>query len=281
VTANILLCCDLDRTLLPNGPQPDDPAALPRFRRIAARPEIRLAYVTGRSRGLVERAVARWDLPVPDAVAADVGTTIYDVGPENLWRPWPDWRDEIAQDWHGRTPGDIARALADLPALTPQPQDRQGPFKLCYTAPPDTDAAALTEAARERLSGLGVTAETIWSVDETGPIGLLDILPARATKQGAIAFLMRRLGFAPERTLFAGDSGNDLAALTGPFRAVLVANATEAVRDEARRLAREAGSHDILYMARGGFLGMNGNYAAGVLEGLTHFFPETAAWMAP
>ncbi|MGE4529068.1 MAG: HAD-IIB family hydrolase [Rhodospirillaceae bacterium] len=277
----LLLCCDLDRTLLPNGPQPDDPAALPRFRRVAARPEVSLAYVTGRSRALVERAMARWSLPPPDVVVADVGTTIYDVGPHAAWRAWEDWRAEIARDWRGRTPAEIAAALAGLDALTPQPEERQGPFKLCYTAPPDTDAAALAAAARARLDALGVAAEVVWSVDETGPIGLLDVLPARATKQGAVNFLSRRRGVPAERVLFAGDSGNDLAALTGGFPAVLVANATEAVRAEAMRLAHASGTSDILYMARGGFLGMNGNYAAGILEGLAHFFPESAAWMDP
>jgi hypothetical protein len=42
---------------------------------------------------------------------------------------------------------------------------------------------------------------------------------------------------------------------------------------------RESGHRDTLYLAQGSFLGMNGNYAAGVLEGLAHFFPETAAWL--
>ena len=32
-------------------------------------------------------------------------------------------------------------------------------------------------------------------------------------------------------------------------------------------------------MAKGDFLGMNGHYSAGILEGLVHFFPGTRAWM--
>jgi hypothetical protein len=35
-----------------------------------------------------------------------------------------------------------------------------------------------------------------------------------------------------------------------------------------------------LYLPRGNYLGMNGNYAAGVLEGLVHFIPETGGMMA-
>ncbi|MFZ4666042.1 MAG: haloacid dehalogenase, partial [Prochlorotrichaceae cyanobacterium] len=34
-----------------------------------------------------------------------------------------------------------------------------------------------------------------------------------------------------------------------------------------------------LYLARGGFLGMNGNYSAGILEGIAHYHPDTQQWM--
>ncbi len=35
-----------------------------------------------------------------------------------------------------------------------------------------------------------------------------------------------------------------------------------------------------LYLSEGNFYGTNGNYAAGVLEGLVHFFPETEKFIA-
>ena len=34
-----------------------------------------------------------------------------------------------------------------------------------------------------------------------------------------------------------------------------------------------------LYLAHGGFLGMNGNYSAGILEGVAHYHPDTRLWM--
>ena len=40
---HILICTDLDRTLLPNGSQPESPLARPRFRALAARPEVSIA----------------------------------------------------------------------------------------------------------------------------------------------------------------------------------------------------------------------------------------------
>jgi hypothetical protein len=90
---------------------------------------------------------------------------------------------------------------------------------------------------------------------------------------------MRREGFAPENSVFAGDSGNDLPVLSSSLRTVLVANAAEEVREEALHLSATRGTSDSLYLARGDFLGMNGNYSAGILEGVAHFLPETLAWM--
>ena len=47
----------------------------------------------------------------------------------------------------------------------------------------------------------------------------------------------------------------------------------------SREQAAELGNSDQLFVARGGFMGMNGNYSAGILEGLVYFFPETSRWI--
>jgi 3-deoxy-D-manno-octulosonate 8-phosphate phosphatase KdsC-like HAD superfamily phosphatase len=107
----------------------------------------------------------------------------------------------------------------------------------------------------------------------------LDVLPERATKLHAIQFLMRQNGFFKDETIFAGDSGNDLPVLTSGLQAVLVRNAPDEVRRAALREVQSKGLSGSLYLAQGGFLGMNGNYAAGVLEGLAHFVPATQEWM--
>jgi len=61
---------------------------------------------------------------------------------------------------------------------------------------------------------------------------------------------------------------------------VLVANAAQAVRAEAVQRASAMGNERALYLARGGYLGMNGNYSAGILEGVNYFYPEFAAGLA-
>ena len=51
-------------------------------------------------------------------------------------------------------------------------------------------------------------------------------------------------------------------------------NASEEVRREAMESVDKNGRPETLYVAQGNFMGMNGNYAAGVLEGLAHFEPH-------
>jgi hypothetical protein len=113
----LLICTDLDRTLISNGRQPESPNARQHFATLASHPEITLAYVSGRDRKLVMQAITNFCLPIPDFVVADVGTTIYHVGRRQDWRRQTDWEEEIAQDWAGRSHGDLKLLLQDLPDL--------------------------------------------------------------------------------------------------------------------------------------------------------------------
>jgi HAD superfamily hydrolase (TIGR01484 family) len=263
----------MDRTLLPNGDAAAAPAALPTLARLVDRADIRLAYVTGRDRQLVEDAMQAYDLPVPDYVIGDVGTTIYTVTGDD-WQLWAGWHEEIGHSWHGLSHDDLQRALDGISQLRLQEAAKQNRYKLSYYAPAMEDASELLADVRRCLADLDIDCSVIWSVDETQQQGLLDILPASASKYHAVDYLMRHCGCDFGNTLFAGDSGNDLDVLCSPIPAVLVANATTVVRDEALQLAAQRGGLDRLYLAHGGFLGMNGNYAAGILEGVSYYFPQ-------
>ncbi|OZB36469.1 MAG: haloacid dehalogenase [Halothiobacillus sp. 14-56-357] len=280
----ILLCCDLDRTLIPNGAQPESPDARPRFRALCAHPGIHLVMVSGRHIELVLEAIDQWDLPEPDYIIGDVGTSIYthpepEEGPPDSWAMWRSWAAELGPDWNGMTHNDITDLFSDIKAIVPQPIDRQGVFKASYFVDIDTNLEILEAELVRRLWQLGINARLIWSVDEAAHTGLLDVLPASASKLHAIEFLSATQHYPMARTVFAGDSGNDLEVLGSHIQSVLVANAPEDVRARALALVESADVAHSLYLARGGLFGMNGNYAAGVLEGLAHFLPETLPWM--
>jgi hypothetical protein len=230
--SRLLLCTDLDRTLLPNGTAPESPCARKLFARLASHPQVILVYVTGRDPDLVEAALAAWAVPPPDLLIANVGTTIAGREPVG-WRRWEEWDQVLAPDWNGRTGAELRGVLQGVADLKMQDDSRQGLWKVSLQTPPDADPLLLTAAVRERLDPLGVRASVIWSRDEDLGAGLLDVLPAGADKSRAIAFVMERLGYGLDEVVFAGDSGNDLDVLTGPIPSVVVANAAEELRATA------------------------------------------------
>ncbi|MDD5460953.1 MAG: HAD-IIB family hydrolase [Methylococcales bacterium] len=274
----ILICTDLDCTLLPNGRQPESQGVRKYFFRLVSRPEVTLAYVSGRHRELVEEAIREYQLPLPDWVIGDVGTTIYQVNAEE-WLPLSEWEQDIATDWRGLTSNDLRPLFTDLPSLQLQEESKQNRYKLSYYVPLQKDIDALQREILRRLEALKVAASLIYSIDEAESTGLLDVLPARATKLHAVEFLMRSQDFNYTNTVFAGDSGNDLPVLASAIQSVLVANASHETVEQAKTQSLQQGTISALYLAQGGFLGMNGNYSAGIIEGIAHFHPDTRLWM--
>jgi len=124
------------------------------------------------------------------------------------------------------------------------------------------------------LNRENIAASLIWSIDEPNDIGLIDVLPRNATKLHAIEFLQQQLAYSIEEVVFAGDSGNDLPVLVSSIPSVLVANAADEIKQAAQQLAEKNGHTDALYFANINKLDMNGNYSAGVLEGVWHFVPD-------
>ncbi|MBC8390948.1 MAG: HAD-IIB family hydrolase [Deltaproteobacteria bacterium] len=269
----LLICTDLDRTLIPNGPQPESPQGMPLFHNLVSRPGIELAYVTGRDKKLVMDVIEQFNLPIPDYAIMDVGATIYDIQ-SNQWRRRIDWDQKISGDWRNKSHRDLALLLADLDQCQLQEEEKQGFHKLSYYVPLKIHPGALMDDIQLRMKHHGIQANTIWSIDEQKKTGLLDILPAGANKRKAIDFLIKTQSFDHTNTVFSGDSGNDLSVLVSPIKSILVGNASPELKSEVRKQVdmKDASAH--LYIARGGYSNMNGNYVAGILEGINHYFPE-------
>lgn len=269
-----LLCTDLDRTLIPNGSAAESPGARARFANLVRHPHVALAYVSGRNLTQMEEAIGAYQLPVPNFAITDVGSSIHEHQ-HTGWQSWCAWDAHIGLNWAGVSAEHMVHLLADFAELRLQEPEKQAQYKLSFYAPLNIDTEPLLEAIRHRLVQHDVQANVIWSVDEETQLGLLDLLPARAGKRQAIEFLMQARGFSREQVVFAGDSGNDLDVLLSDLPAVLVANAHPQVK--AQSVSNPSSS---LYLAQGGFLGMNGNYSAGILEGISHFRPDIRHWLS-
>lgn len=232
-----LLISDVDNTLL------GDDAALARLAEWleSARPGLRLVYSSGRFVDSVLESVRESLLPMPDAISGGVGTELRRL-PEDS--PFAGWYERF----DGWDAGAVRGALAELPELAPQPAVLQSAWKVSYYA---YDASGdLLRAVAKRLEEAGCKSRVIYSSRRD-----LDVLPAAAGKGEAARFLAEVWGFSREQVMVAGDSGNDLAMFEQGFRGIVVGNAHE----ELKSLAGDGVFH------------AEGEYAAGVLEGLSHW----------
>ena len=276
--SRLLLCTDLDRTLLPNGKQPESEQARRKFNQLAVHSQVTLAYVTGRHQQLVEQAIEKYLLPPPRYVIANVGSAIYEIN-DNHWRFMEAWENLIKRDWRTKSAIELHDLFVHIKDIQLQEADKQSNHKLSYYVSLNSNHQKIISTMENALEQNSITANLIWSIDQQANIGLLDVLPASAGKRQAIEFLMQHLDFDYSNTVFAGDSGNDICVLSSPIQSVLVANADEDVRNEAIQQAQANQQEDALYLAQGNFMGMNGNYSAGILEGVVHYIPQAKLWL--
>ena len=269
----LLICTDLDRTLIPNGEQPESPQARLLFRQLVSNSQITLAYVTGRDQVLVQEAIAEYELPVPNFVIADVGSTIYEIK-NNQWLRLTDWDNQISVDWQHKTQTDLVNFFADFDHIKLQEISKQGLHKLSYYVSLNAELEPIVTKIQAKLTAEKIQANIIWSIDEKAHVGLLDILPLSANKYHAIAYLMKSQNFTLDNTIFSGDSGNDLDVLMSPIKSILVANAHLDVKEKIQSAMNQVGLKDSIYIAQGKSSKLNGNYSAGILEGIFHYFPD-------
>jgi len=269
----LLICTDLDRTLIPNGQQPESPQARPLFRQLVSNPQITLAYVTGRDQVLVKEAIAEYELPIPDFVIADVGSTIYEIK-NNQWLRLTDWDNQISVDWQYKTQADLVNFFTNFDQIKLQEITKQGLHKLSYYVSLETEREPIITKIEAKLEAEKIQANIIWSIDEKAQVGLLDILPLSANKYHAIAYLMKNQNFTLDNTIFSGDSGNDLDVLMSPIKSILVANAHLEIKEKIQSEMNQVGLKDSIYIAQGKSSKLNGNYSAGILEGIFHYFPD-------
>lgn len=273
-----LLCSDLDRTLLPNGDHAESPLARPILWQLLRTYAVLLAYVSGRDLYRVEQAIHDYDLPLPNVIVADVGTSVY-LRQDGQWKKSDQWESVIAADWKGLDTEAVKALLHEVTDLQHQEADRQASFKRSYYLSDSIDQVQLRNSVEQRLRADGIKASLVFSNDPQRNLGLLDILPARASKRDAVNFIKSLLRLEGKDVLFAGDSGNDVSAIAGPTPGVLVANASGHTRASVRDAMLANGTHGTTFFARGDVAvesaePLNGNYAAGIVEGLMHFRPD-------
>lgn len=264
VSVRYVLASDLDGTLADGS----DDARRELIEWLRAREDARLVYVTGRAPESARELMARADLPAPDVLIADVGTTVLE-GP--ALEPLEEIEAAIERDWPGAEV--VRERLAPMTSLSLQEvnaprrvswwiepvRHQRAPGDDPFAARAADDASMQPDAARiaaevgaeaaERLAPLAVDVLVSANV-------FLDVLPRGVNKGSTLLRVLNWLGAERDSCVVAGDSLNDLALFTTGLRGIVVGNCEPALAERVSGMshiyrAREAG-------------------ADGVLEGLRH-----------
>lgn len=257
-----LLASDLDGTLIPLE------RTAHRLREvrelvgaIEAAPDLRLAYVTGRHLELALNGIHEVGLPQPEWFVCDVGTSVYHYK-DGAFEIDDEYRRAMRRALGGLTGRDVRDAVGDVDGLTLQEEEKQAEFKVSYYANgrPET----FMDLVQSRLDAAGARVNLVSSFDPVAGRGLLDVLPAGIAKDHAVRHLHDQSGVSEHQLVYAGDSGNDRAAMLSGYRVIVVGNADRALKEDLARESAARGITDRLYFAEH-------PYARGVLEGLRHF----------
>lgn len=176
----------------------------------ANRASVGLIFVTGRDPGFVRNLTRKGDLPRPDYVVGDVGTTIASVDHDHLLTPIEELEAEIAEAWADAGMR-VQAALNGISGLRLQSTGFR--YRVSYDMDPDQfDRAALDIVAQLGLDAL------------ISDNKFFDILPKGVSKGPSLLRLLTHLGVPNDRCLVAGDTLNDLSMLALGLPAVAVGN---------------------------------------------------------
>ncbi|RCS54305.1 HAD-IIB family hydrolase [Bremerella cremea] len=259
---NKVLATDLDGTFIPLENHPENERDLSLLGDHLAAQNVTLTFVTGRHLSSVQDAIQRHSLPQPDWVICDVGTSIYHRDGEefHIANPYVQHLQSIVGEYSTKV---VRQKFSAWDALRLQEQEKQGTFKLSFYCDA-TQVKSLVQMLRQALAEHAMPYNVIGSVDPFNGDGLIDLLPADVSKAHALQWWTKHTGLANEETVFAGDSGNDLAALTAGYRTIVVGNADRALAETVRTHFENCQQLDRLYLAEK-------TATSGVLAGCQHF----------
>ena len=206
---------------------------------------------TGRHLEQVIEGFEKEGLPMADAIMCQVGTEIYFPPYTEHSQPYQEWSDLLSNCF---TRNEAIQFLEGIEGLVMQPEEFNTRFKVsCYLDRcPNPELAAVK--IQERIHRSGKSYLPVWSSGRD-----FDILPSVAGKGNASNFIAQHQGINPADVIVAGDTGNDLAMFTAPFRGIAVGNAKVELKTFITTQNNEQ------------FYQADKNFAAGVQQGLDHF----------
>jgi len=205
----MLLATDLDGTFL--GGKMQDRMEL--YRIIRQYPEIKLVFVTGRGIETVIPLLNNPNIPTPDYVISDVGSTI--VNGHTLENVEP-LQSQIEAKWPHIY--DLETRILQIDGISKQDVPQQRRSSYYYTR--GTDLEKVQAIVQENDLDL------ITSADK-----YLDLMPRSVNKGSSLTALISFLNEDPEHVLVAGDTLNDLSLFQTGYKGVVVGKSEQKLID--------------------------------------------------
>lgn len=201
------------------------------------RDSVGLIFVTGRDPHFITAMVRDGEMPRPDYVVGDVGTTIAAVDETAQIHPIAELEAQIADLWADRGAA-VRSALAGHPGLALQPTAFR--YRISF----DLDPSALEPRSAETVQAMGL--DMLISDNR-----YFDVLPPGISKGPSLLRLIDHLGVPKTRVLGAGDTMNDHSMLVCGLKSVAVGGSEPALLDRVADLplvykAHAAGAGGIL-----------------------------------
>ena len=161
------LATDLDGTLIPLDADPQQQQALRKIEAVLAEHNLSLLFVTGRHFASVQQAMQQHQLPQPDWVICDVGTTILQrrtAEPVGLFQIADEYADHL-QKLVGDCPADVLiQNFAATPALRLQESEKKGAYKVSFYTAAES-LKSVTADVQQTLQTMAAPWSIISSVD--------------------------------------------------------------------------------------------------------------------
>jgi sucrose-6F-phosphate phosphohydrolase len=185
--------------------------------------DVSLIYITGRYHDSALALIDQEQLPMPDVLVTDVGTSIFSHG----FQKDPEWAARMLESWE---PERIEAIAASIDGLSKQPLPLEN--RCSYFA----EGVEPVEELRHQLEDAGISHKLVFSGGRD-----VDVLPLQSGKGEALEYILEKYQIEDAKLLVAGDSGNDLEMLTLGFPSVIVGNAQPELLDSPQ--------HPLIYRA--------------------------------
>jgi sucrose-6-phosphatase len=249
-----LFSVDLDGTLLGN------PESAQRFKEawesLARESRPLLVYNSGRTVKDTLALIATRKLADAEYIIGGVGTEFRDArNPGDV----PEFVAQFGEGWNLTL---VEKIVGTTPGVERQPPEFLHPYKSSWYL--HRANRQQIDELKHRLEEAGLQVTVVYS-----SLRHLDVLPSRANKGNALAWLCRRLDIPMDQVLVAGDTGNDSSMFLLPgVKGIVVENAQPELFDAVVKLPVFVATKVM---------------ADGVLEGLKHYgiiplVPPPQAW---